>query len=298
MPRIADRDLPALYRASDLASLNAQRDYLRLARLDLVLIVFGALLASLSVDDSSGRSALALVGAVSLGMSLLVTVLIRTLRREHVWYTGRAVAESVKTLAWRYMTKSEPYSGALTDEDADGKLATDLGDMLKQCQDIASELGGDLGWQPQITESMRVLRRGGTSDRCAAYVENRIDDQRRWYGSKAKSNQKSRDTWLYLMMMAQGLSVVFAIVIVRWPDTGLTLPGFFGALATSIWGWLQLKQHHELSQSYAVAAHELGLISERARHVDSDDDLSAFVADSENAISREHTLWLARRDHR
>jgi hypothetical protein len=26
-------------------------------------------------------------------------------------------------------------------------------------------------------------------------------------------------------------------------------------------------------------------------------ELSSFVADAETAISREHTLWLARRDH-
>jgi hypothetical protein len=51
-----------------------------------------------------------------------------------------------------------------------------------------------------------------------------------------------------------------------------------------------------VAQSYAIATMDLGLIQEQGARIEGDAQLAAFVADAENAISREHTLWVARRD--
>lgn len=295
---VTDFDLPALYQASDRASIDAQRTYLRLAAVDLGLIVVGGLFGAFALEDLSDRRILAIVSASLLALSLVTTIAIRTLRKEQSWYEGRAVAESVKTLSWRYMTKSEPYSSSLAEAEADQKFATDLWAILQLCHDVASEIGGELGTGPQITRRMRDFRAQDTAVRRTEYLKDRIDDQRQWYASKASVNQTARETWLWRMMAAQFGAMIFAIVIVAWPDTDLALPGALAALAAACWGWLQLKQHQELSKSYAIAAQELGLIAERAQYIDTDDDLSSFVTDAENAVSREHTLWLARRDHR
>ena len=80
------------------------------------------------------------------------------------------------------------------------------------------------------------------------------------------------------------------------PVSRWNLVGVFSSLASALVAWLQVRQHEELAQSYAVAALELGFIEEQAEHVAGDPSFSAFVGDSENAISREHTLWIARRD--
>jgi hypothetical protein len=72
--------------------------------------------------------------------------------------------------------------------------------------------------------------------------------------------------------------------------------GVLTSLCASLLAWMQVKQYQELSQSYAIAAQELGLISALAKHSQSEADFSAFVADAETAMSREHTLWTARRD--
>lgn len=40
------------------------------------------------------------------------------------------------------------------------------------------------------------------------------------------------------------------------------------------------------------------MIRERLAFVATDRQLSEFVSDAENAVSREHTLWLARADKR
>jgi hypothetical protein len=68
------------------------------------------------------------------------------------------------------------------------------------------------------------------------------------------------------------------------------------ALAASTLSWIQAKRFSELSASYALAAHEISFIKEQAASIKKDDNLSQFVGDAENAFSREHTQWVARKD--
>jgi len=65
--------------------------------------------------------------------------------------------------------------------------------------------------------------------------------------------------------------------------------------AGAVLTWLQAKKHNELNSSYSLAAHEIVLIKGEALSVQSEKDLSEFVLDSENAFSREHTQWTARK---
>jgi hypothetical protein len=70
--------------------------------------------------------------------------------------------------------------------------------------------------------------------------------------------------------------------------------GVFSALASALIAWLQLRQHEELSQTYSMAALELGFIEEQAPRMVNEKDLSSFVNDGENSVSREHNLWISR----
>jgi SMODS and SLOG-associating 2TM effector domain 1 len=67
------------------------------------------------------------------------------------------------------------------------------------------------------------------------------------------------------------------------------------SIAGVLVGWREVKQFGQLAHAYSLAANELGLIEAQATHVATDDEFAAFVADAEQAISREHTMWAARR---
>ena len=71
--------------------------------------------------------------------------------------------------------------------------------------------------------------------------------------------------------------------------------GILAAAAASVLAWLQIKQHATLAQSYSHAAHELSTIGALIDSVQSEAEWGRFVNDAENAISREHTAWRARR---
>jgi hypothetical protein len=79
------------------------------------------------------------------------------------------------------------------------------------------------------------------------------------------------------------------------PDQTINTPSLFTTIIGILIAWMQLKRYQELSQSYGIAALELGMIIEEGKHVRNESGLSKFVLNSENGISREHTLWIARK---
>jgi len=128
------------------------------------------------------------------------------------------------------------------------------------------------------------------------YLSERICDQRRWYGNQAKSNVSSENTYFILISFTQLFAFIAAIMLVKHPESTVKLTGLFTSLASALIAWLQIKQHREIAQPYSIAELELGFIQEQAQHVTNERELSDFVGDAEKAISREHTLWIARRD--
>jgi len=68
-----------------------------------------------------------------------------------------------------------------------------------------------------------------------------------------------------------------------------------GAAAAAAAAWLQTKDHANVAQAYAVAARELWAIEQRLGEPRDEREWADFVESAERAISREHTLWLARR---
>lgn len=294
--KICKEDLPSLFQAADNASNEAQKRYLKLMGLDIVLIILPAILSVVAFTNPNVKMFLLFLAAVFVGLSIIVTLVIRIAQFEKTWYDGRAVAESVKTLAWRYMMCAEPYTCEISLGEVDCKFAVDLDAILKERKNLFSSLGGHYGTKPQISNKMRETRHLDTFNRKDIYIVDRIEDQRKWYSDKADFNKKSEGKWFIAMLIFQLLGLVSAILLLIFPKSPINFTGFFTTLVTSCLAWIQLKQFQELAQSYGIAVQELGLIAEQGHHIKNDQDLSTFVSDSENAISREHTLWIARRD--
>ena len=108
----SEADYPGLFRAADAVSRAGQERHVWLARLELALLTAAAIVGAVVsvVPTVSGQ-----VGAVAVAVLLIGAALVRSVSRstrpENRWFEGRAVAESVKTLAWKYMMHVEPYNG-------------------------------------------------------------------------------------------------------------------------------------------------------------------------------------------
>lgn len=289
---ITDSSFPALYRAADQASLTAQRRYLRIVRFDLLTLVLGALFTSLPLGESRWPAA---AGTFLLVLSAFLTVIISQKNYEDKWYGGRAMAESIKSLAWKYMTGAEPFQLSSRPQEADHTFVEHIRDILEQADQLAVPVGGPAATESQISDDMRQVRNLSLERRQDIYHKDRIQDQRKWYSNKARANQTSERRLFYAVIASQVIAVGCGLLATFSATMPLGFVGVFSASAAALLAWLQVKRHQELSQAYGVAAHELGLISNEIAYISEDDDFADFVADAEAAISREHTLWAARR---
>ena len=59
--------------------------------------------------------------------------------------------------------------------------------------------------------------------------------------------------------------------------------------------WTQYSRHDELGKSYGLAAQELAFLRSTIDVSPDEEALNSAVAATEDAISREHTMWMARR---
>jgi hypothetical protein len=283
------KDYPGLYQETDEASIKAQKDYLRNITLYLVLLIVAAGL-SLIMGTST---VLAIIAALIFLATLFLSISLAVKRYDKIWYNARAVAESVKTVTWRYMMQAEPYNG--DDNIARKAFINDLEQILEQNKDLARVFAGDKAVKDAISSEMVRIRELQREDRTSLYLTDRIDEQRKWYGKKASHNRRQASRWFILMCMAQAAALILILVRIAKPTWG-TLPiDVCIVCAAAALTWIQIKKYQELSTAYSLAAHEISLLKEHSQDASNDAEFSKFVNDAENAFSREHTQWQARK---
>jgi hypothetical protein len=263
---------------------------LRLTRWTLILLFLGALLAAFTILCEQAKVLMAFLSAVVIVVSIILNSIMNTRNPERIWYGARAVAESVKTLAWRYMAGAEPFPLTKPLREVEHEFADRLRKILDERKQLAFALASGQLSDSHITERMRSERGRPFQDRKTLYIDDRVLNQRDWYADKANVNRKRSQIYFAFTTVSQILAVIFALVLVAHPGARINAACLFTTLASALIAWMQLKQFSALAQSYAVTAIELGLIYEEGRHLANDDELAEFVADAENAISREHTL--------
>lgn len=284
-----EQDIPALYRSADELSLESQRHFFQALKLHLVLLVLAAVLSIVSIPHWSVAvcQLLALLGALSCSIYLF------SKRPDRYWYAGRAVAESIKTITWRYVCRAEPFQG--DDASARSDFQQKLKAIIDQNKDVVQALTNHLD-APQITEVMEQMRAASLDERKATYAASRIKDQLTWYAKKASFNRKAANGFFWALITINGIAVVCAILRIKFVEVPFWPTDVFVAAAASLLSWMQAKRFSELAASYALAAHEIGLIREQALSPGTEEAFSQFVGDTENAFSREHTQWVARKD--
>lgn len=284
-----EQDFPALYRSADGLSLDTQTHFFRALKVHLAMLVVAAILSIISIPHwwVAALQLIALLGALGCSIYLF------SVRPDRFWYAGRAVAESIKTITWRYVCRAEPFQG--DDTSARNDFSQTLRAIVEQnrevCQSLTEHLDGD-----QFTPVMEQMRSGSLEERRATYADSRIKDQLTWYAKKAAFNRNMSKRFFWALIATNAVAVLCAILRIVFPEQPFWPTDVLVAAAASLLSWMQAKRFSELAASYALAAHEISLIKEQSLLPDSDEKFSLFVGDAENAFSREHTQWVARKD--
>src|SRR5471030_269850 len=103
---MTDADFPPLYQAADKASQDAQRNLFGALGGNLTLLAVAAIMSVANVQTRG----FALTQMVPLVGTLALTIYLAVKQPQRIWYGTRALAESVKTVSWRYMMRAEPFN--------------------------------------------------------------------------------------------------------------------------------------------------------------------------------------------
>lgn len=291
---LGEDDLPALYKNADALAGRGQRRTKRYIRAELLLLIAAGATGVTTLRVGPARiDVLAVVGALAFVAALGITTMRALGRPEEDWYSGRAAAESVKTLAWRYAVGGDPFPVTATSPTAEERFLIRLRAILDQIHDAALGTAGE--HDREITSRMRDLRAAPFADRHAAYREARISDQLAWYLRRADDHGRSARTWVAVAIGATVVGLLAASAkAVGFIDVDVL--GLAASCATSAIGWTQTNQHRNLASAYRLTARELSILRDEPAPAE-EAGWALFVSDAEDAMSREHTMWLARHGH-
>ena len=286
---LPDSALPGLFQGADRLSLRGQSRFLLGSRLRLVLVVVAAAGGAFSWQVGARFDLAALVTVVALVGAIVAEVWLLVEKPERDWYDGRALAESAKTLTWRYAVGAAPFED-MDEQSAESRFIDELATLLREAPSTAVAPTA----APAVSNELRQLRKAPLAQRRESYLRHRIDDQAEWYRGKSEWNIGRAHLWRVVLLVLEAVGVVAALL----RTVGLVeldLAGIVAALIGAGAAWLATKQHDGLGRAYAFAGNELSLARARLVGVTTQADWAREAADAEEAISREHTMWRASR---
>ncbi|GGD10844.1 DUF4231 domain-containing protein [Hyunsoonleella pacifica] len=281
----------SLFNSSDTFSIKAQAKFVSLNKWTLIALVLSTAISSITQENWAIWTSTAL-----LLLTATLSTLMLLLRFEKGWYEGRAVAESIKTLCWKFMIGAKPFTLDLEPASVQKKLIDNFKKVIGQRKDFFTLIGSDFAEDEQLPNELTEIRNLPLDHRLFVYKTQRLEKQKKWYTDKATENKKWTRMSFFVIIATQLIALIYLVLNIKY-EFSFTIAPTLIAISTAFMAWMQLRRFQELSQSYLITGTELSLIKSKIGQVESDEDFSDFVDDSETAISREYTLWLARRDN-
>lgn len=292
-----DLDLPGLFHFADRAAVSRQRVTVEWVRRQLFLLVAAAAFSALPWRLHAGHvDLLALVSAAAYVGALWFVWQMSRHHHKVNWQLHRSAAELLRSQCWRYAVCGAPFERDAPDPD--GLFEVRLNEGLHQLRAI--------GWRdprpPEspamdrelITSTMRELRGKAFPVRRDVYVRDRVMQQRDWYHLRSAQSRRSAAVWQALA--AVGTLAALGAASARAFEWGMSvdLVGLASSAAAASVAWSELRQYQPLVAAHALVAQELSGMAVTMDRVVTEDRWAEEVAAAEDAISPEHTAWLAR----
>jgi hypothetical protein len=281
--RVEDH-MPSVFLVAEEASQRGQTRFKRATLVALVLLVVAAVFGLVEEPWAGWVSGMAFAG------SILASWLIFFRDAEDDWYDGRAVAESAKTLTWKYAVGGEPFE--ITQPDSETAYDRALAAVVEEIRTLRGSVAAPAG--ATETDKLRVLREEPLKVRCEVYRKQRLVDQRAWYSRRGSEHRSTARAWQIVAVVFQAAGLVGALLkgidIVR-----VDLLSVFAAAGAGAVAWLAAGDYVKTARAYELTTLELDNVLGIVNRIDDEDAWATFVADAEQTMSREHTAWLARR---
>jgi len=281
---------PELRTLADAASNAAQKTFLMLNVAQLCFLALSVFASGISPSSELHKHEVSWGVAILMALALVCTIALRLGNFDVRWFKCRAFAENAKSLAWRYVMVGGDDCASPRDT-----YLTEWSRLKQRMPELQRDfaLAGESG--QLITQWMIDVAQKSLEDRLLIYRKHRVDDQIKWYASNAKRNARKQSRWFWALFLIEVFAIAYAS-LQAWLLLPVNLVGFVATIGSGIVAWSQTKRHSDLSTSYAIAAEDISLISEKFRYIKDQHAMNDFVDNIEEAVSREHSMWLARRN--
>ncbi len=279
---------PAIRELANRASILAQKRYVYLNATQLALLSTTALCAGLNPVSQARQRLVAYSVCFLMFIGLMVWVALQIGRFEVRWFKCRAFAENSKSIVWRFVMSdlNIPRERELVFLDEWRELRGRLPELQSEFALCAS---GNL-----VTPWMHQVVNLSLQEKVQCYRKYRLQNQLDWYSANSSKNSFQRTIWFWSLFLTQCVIILVA-ALQAWLLIKVNLVGFIASAAVGMLAWSQLKRFSDLATTYAVTVEDLSRISSKYSNVETQEDLNALVSDVEDAVSREHSIWLARR---
>jgi hypothetical protein len=285
--RITDEHLPGTYQSADKTAKNAQKKYFIYQFCYSLVLISAAIVAYFWPENSFA----AIISALLFLFTLVIIAALQIEKPDNLWYNARAIAESVKSNAWRWMMKSDPYSRDI--EHSKKVFLDELAKIYNDYEQIFAYTTPDTFDNVPISEMMKDIRNMNFEHRLQVYLDQRIDDQLKWYIHKSKKNEKNSKIFYFCSFILHAIAIILLFYRIQNP---ISLPvEIVVTCASAVLTWGQSKKFKDLNAVYLLAANEMSIIKAEADEINSNEALSAFVLKSENAFTRERMTFLSRK---
>ena len=181
-------EFPAIYRHVDSAAAIYQSRYFRIlfVQYSFLFIASGATVGNGLIQSQPAVTIYVGSLLVALGAQIWLT----SNKPDRKWYLARALAESVKTLSWKYSMTAQPFDVSISEKEGTMAFKSRIDTLLAPHRGDPSILQAGMQYGDLVTNEMSLYRQLTVKDKIAVYRENRIIEQRDWYVTKALENKR------------------------------------------------------------------------------------------------------------
>jgi hypothetical protein len=287
---ISATDFPQMYQEANFSAERFQRRY----RLIVLSVALACVLGISLIVFTDSRLGITFAFGFTAIQLCAATLLSRT-RWNHDWYLARALAESVKSLTWRFAVCASPFPQTMSLDEAKIEFSRAMSSLIPltiQLPAATSEVT-PLG---DVLVKFDALRQADFDTRRRAYLDQRLRNQLDWYATKSALLRRQRLVVDRLTVISSIVALTLGIILLVAPSAfetsviacAVAVPPGLIAIGQS------LNLHSDVS-AYRLTNTEIQLIL-LLDPPSNECDWASWVDDKEEAISREHVLWLASRN--
>jgi len=293
---IRKEDYPCRFRRVDEKANEFQKRHYSLVATELIILVIISVIISLL---GSGWGFLGIKGSnilITVAFLVILFLGVRLYREksdyDSMWYKARSLAETIKSITWQYMMRVNRYGGSK--EKATEQFLEDLEDISEKRREILSKVDPTTKNKNEVTQKMDVVRSLSLKDRIYVYNSERLNDQIDWYDSKINAYQESQKQWNKVTVIAGVCTIILTLVAIELGSKAFGFVPPFLVVITAVSSWSRANRFSSLVESYNLTRQELSAIENHAPPQD-EENFAEQVHEVENTISKEHTMWMARR---